>query len=267
MLSELLAKLRQRVRRAATSSPALTPLFARLRGIHRRTLQVKGRPISFVSGPREFTPPTGVDRDGRYEGPFVDRLADSIAAGAAAAREGVFFDVGGQVGFDTLLAHTFGARQLHIFEPDPLAQFFIERNLADVPHVLVRRLVGDHDDQHTLSLDRYCDERRLAPTHIKMDIEGHEVFCLPGMLGVLERHRPELYVEFHERIIRDELGLPDADARVAGFFTTLCDLGYRLEYNGHHHAMVTGGTGRYDDTWLPEPPGHVNFAVVATPRR
>ncbi|MSP59296.1 MAG: hypothetical protein EXR72_02965 [Myxococcales bacterium] len=260
MLKQQFNRLKDQIRNSASSRPWLTPWVARARGIKQPTLMVKGKRFSIVCGPREFRAPWGVDREGCYEGPFVERMVEEVEKHGQA----VFFDVGGAVGFDALVADAFGAKDIHVFEPSPLAIFFLKQNLRGVRHTLNPLFVGDHDDERTITLDTYCRRRDVAPTHIKLDIEGHEIFCLAGMTEVLKRHRPMLFIEFHERIIRDELKL--GDAAVDNFFKTLDGLGYTMKYNGHQYEMVTGGTQLYNYTWHDQPPHHVNFAIVATPR-
>lgn len=259
MLADHLARLKVRVRQAVTDHPALVPLFVRVRGLARRTLRVKDREFSFLCGPHEYCSTHGVDREGKYEGPFVERLVDSLVA----TRNPVLFDVGGNVGFDSLVAAGFGVRDIHVFEPDPVATFYIRRNLRGVNHVLVEMYVGDRETVGRTTLDGYCGRTGVVPTHIKMDIEGHEMECLPGMEETLSRHRPTIFLEFHERIIREELRY--TESAVADFFRRLAGLGYRLEYNGHQYEMITSPDRRYRYEWSAEPPNHVNFAVVATP--
>jgi len=55
------------------------------------------------------------------------------------------------------------------------------------------------------SLDDLCAERRFRPSLIKVDVEGFEHAVLLGARGVLERERPQLFLEIHPRRLA-ELG-------------------------------------------------------------
>ncbi len=46
-----------------------------------------------------------------------------------------------------------------------------------------------------IPLDAYCEERRIVPTCIKIDVEGHELQVLRGSAGVLAASKPDLLVE------------------------------------------------------------------------
>ena len=237
----------------------MLPVYVLLRG-ERRTIRVGDRAFRLLSGPGEYTRETGLDDEGHYEGPFMAKMAEELAKTPNA----VFFDVGGGIGLFSLMAHGFGVRQLHVFEPNDLALVFMKRNLSSVPHRLTRKFVGDRDDAQTVSLDGYHRATGAVPTHVKMDIEGHEIFCLKGMRELLERHRPVLFVEFHERIIKEELKL---DPKVIDeFFATLAALDYEVQFNGHHHSMGTEWGFKYRYEWVPSKANQVNYAVYARPR-
>ena len=48
------------------------------------------------------------------------------------------------------------------------------------------------------------------PTHIKIDVEGHETAVLRGGRLALARHSPLLFLEVHNEMVRSEGGDPDA---------------------------------------------------------
>lgn len=170
---------------------------------------------------------------------------------------------GGGAGVDSLVASAFGA-DLHIFEPAPLALAFLRRNLRNTPHAIVAKFVSDHDARDAITIDSYCRTTGVAPTHLKLDIEGFEIEALRGMAETLRTRKPQLFIEFHERIIREERRLPPGV--VESFFASLRSHGYRLEFNGHHHQMHESASQRYDYTWHDERPNKVNYAVIATAR-
>lgn len=82
--------LREFVGNVARSSRAYSRAYVALRGVP-RTLTVAGKTIHFETGPGEYNRSCGIDVDGVFEGPFLERLAASIAE----QRNAVYFDVGG----------------------------------------------------------------------------------------------------------------------------------------------------------------------------
>ena len=83
------------------------------------------------------------------------------------------------------------------------------------------------------TLDRYCDERRLSPTMIKIDVEGFECEVLRGASAVLERARPYFLIEIN--------GLRLAAAGTSGdaLIRQIYDLRYKLF---HLDAMCAKAT-------------------------
>lgn len=75
-----------------------------------------------------------------------------------------------------------------------------------------------------ITLDAYCGEHELAPTCIKIDVEGHELHVLRGSKDVLAKARPDLVVE-----VSGDLDSRDETWKL------LAPLGYR--------AYVVSGTG------------------------
>ncbi len=75
-----------------------------------------------------------------------------------------------------------------------------------------------------ITLDAYCQEHRIAPNCIKIDVEGHELHVLRGAKDVLARTKPDLVVEVSA----------DPDTR-DGIWELLGPLDYRM------YALVREG--------------------------
>jgi FkbM family methyltransferase len=134
----------------------------------------------------------------------------------------VFFDVGANVGFFTLI----GARavgptgRVYAFEPNPAAREILEENivanhledriavlpwaLGDVPvkgMLLTRNLFTAHLAPHG---DLEVEVRRLDdldlphPDLVKIDVEGSEESVIRGMRQLLAHEPPHLIVETHD---------------------------------------------------------------------
>ena len=48
-----------------------------------------------------------------------------------------------------------------------------------------------------------------VPTHIKIDMEGHEASVLRGARATLERHSPFLFLELHNEMVQFGGGNPN----------------------------------------------------------
>jgi FkbM family methyltransferase len=145
----------------------------------------------------------------------------------------VFFDIGANIGFFTLL----GARLVGpsgtvvAFEPHPENIERLRRNIdlnlfsnvvvvaraasdasgdraLDVRHTATASLVPRENTRDTqgfvrveaTSLDDFLEARPdIAPDVVKIDAEGHEVEILHGMRETLRRSRPVLICEMHRR--------------------------------------------------------------------
>jgi len=84
-----------------------------------------------------------------------------------------------------------------------------------------------------VTLDALAAETGLAPTHVKIDVEGGEAAVLRGARGLLSSpHPPVLFLELHNQMIREQGGDPaEAPALLAA-------LGYRVE--GEDGAVLEG---------------------------
>jgi FkbM family methyltransferase len=165
--------------------------------------------------------------DGGHEPEVAGFLRDNIRPGD------VFFDVGAYTGQYTLLGARRGARVV-TFEPDPVSQQIVLRNLAlnGLEANLVAAAVGLPDDfaqidpqkigrstsragtapgleVRTVGLDDYCTRHGLWPDVIKVDIEGAEAIALgESASGVRARVRA-MVVEVHRSELAEQGIDPD----------------------------------------------------------
>lgn len=133
-------------------------------------------------------------------------------------------DVGANVGYYTLLASVLvgeGGR-VHAFEPEPRNAGFLRdhvringRGNVTVQQAAVSDRAGTARfdfgsgsgtghladagaiEVRTLRLDDYCAEHGLAPSALKIDVEGAEMSVLEGARETLARHRPILFLSTH----------------------------------------------------------------------
>jgi FkbM family methyltransferase len=151
---------------------------------------------------------------------------------------GVFYDIGANVGYVSLLACQAGAR-VHCFEPVSDTAATLRRNLAsngfasaEVHEVALSDATGTAeftvtDDPGRAGLAEFRTEgERLRvqtarlddldlepPDVVKIDVEGAEVLALEGMRKTLRQHRPVVVVEIHgdtmaaSRGVLEECGL------------------------------------------------------------
>lgn len=148
-------------------------------------------------------------------------------------RGGVFYDIGANLGFFSLLAgHLAGLEEgrVYAFEAAPENAQAIRRHaeLNGVPNItVIAAAVSSHagvgrlqivDDQSWSKLEDYgehpnteqvievelvaiddlvADGRVPPPTVVKIDVEGAEIAVLEGMARTLQEHRPAVICELH----------------------------------------------------------------------
>jgi FkbM family methyltransferase len=138
----------------------------------------------------------------------------------------VFFDIGANVGYFTLVALCSRVDKVFAFEPNPELQEIMLLNLrlsgwGDHPEILVKSGLSDTsgraiyqtgplensgigrivNTEHqstfaidTITLDSFIEETGVLPTVLKIDVEGHESKVLHGAKRLFERNPPRLVV-------------------------------------------------------------------------
>ena len=76
------------------------------------------------------------------------------------------------------------------------------------------------------TMDRLVARLGIAPTHIKVDVEGFEDDVLLGGQEILQQRRPVLFLELHNQMLRDRGRKP------ADLLRWLQGLGYTLAWRG-----------------------------------
>jgi FkbM family methyltransferase len=254
----------------------LYPLFRRVefrgKGRLRRVLPVRARGSTIATFPGGVR--LRLDLRESLQRDFLFGMFDrrELALVREHLRGGDFVDVGAHIGLYTLTAARAGARKVVAFEPNPSARAQLEENirLNGVDNVIVSaRAVGAGRARAVLhvpatpdpsfsslaagrfeegapvevdvtTLDSEVDELELAPTVVKVDVEGRELEVVDGMERTLAIHRPVLLVEVSEE--------------------SAAELARRLEgYSGFRVARgalepLASGRGLFNALFVPQPP-------------
>jgi FkbM family methyltransferase len=143
----------------------------------------------------------------------------------------VFYDVGANVGFYTLLSSVLvGGGKVFAFEPHLRNLEYLKRHIAlnHIKNVEVLELAIAHENGialfeieptgsmgclssagqvkvQTASLDCLLAQGKiLPPNYIKMDIEGAELLALRGGEHCIRQHRPQIFLATHGPEIHSE---------------------------------------------------------------
>jgi FkbM family methyltransferase len=155
---------------------------------------------------------------GFYEQEKQELIARTIKPGT------VFYDVGANVGFYTLLGSLLvGEGKVFAFEPVQRNLMYLRKHLGlnQIQNVQVFELAISGSDGtagfeleqsgyegrlsgngtvivRTASLDSLLrQDKILPPNYIKMDIEGGELLALRGASQCIQRHRPHIFLATH----------------------------------------------------------------------
>jgi len=125
-------------------------------------------------------------------------------------RARLVFDIGGHIGYDTLLFAANTSGRVVTCEPDPACEGLLRANLDRNPELrdrvtVVPSAVCSHNGDGATTIDG-LSEAMGQPDLIKMDIDGGELDALAGGLATLREGRPDLIVETHSKRLEDECG-------------------------------------------------------------
>jgi FkbM family methyltransferase len=139
---------------------------------------------------------------------------------------GTVIDVGAGFGFYTwVVAKSQPSAQIYAFEPDPQNFQRLKKTVSKLSKTsgiviyqkavskesstlfLKRDLYNPANHQTVFnengltsvsskSLDDFCEEYRIVPTLIKIDVQGHERYVLEGAKNVIANKKPALLIEF-----------------------------------------------------------------------
>jgi FkbM family methyltransferase len=188
------------------------------------TLVPTSKPLRILTGEvrgLRWIPESAIHRCwmGWYERDKQRLMAKEVRAGS------IFYDVGANVGFHTLLAAKLvGSGKVFSFEPSPRNLEYLRRHIAlnKLHNVSVfESAVSDRDqvlhfqmertgfggslsdngggiDVNSVTLDALVSGCKIPPPdYIKMDIEGAELLALRGAEQLLRAHHPEIFLATH----------------------------------------------------------------------
>lgn len=162
---------------------------------------------------------------GTYEPEQTRLFAERIGA------HGTVLDVGAHAGYYSLLASTLIGRAGTVwsFEPDPHNARFLRRHLeinrCGNVHVVEAAVSDQAGTAHfaagsgsgtgrladaggieveTVRLDDVCQEHGIAPSAVKIDVEGAEAAVLRGACETIARFRPVLFLSTHGPAVHRE---------------------------------------------------------------
>jgi FkbM family methyltransferase len=158
------------------------------------------------------------------------------------------FDIGAHFGVFSLATAHFGGKAVAV-DPSPVATRMIEievglNHCSDQVEVLQAAVSDVNGEMGLLSSGTFSEgyfkvaQGRMAseltqtlaitvdqmaaqfgvPTHIKIDVEGHEASVLRGARATLEKHAPFLFLELHNEMVASEGGDPNAALDIVSGF-------------------------------------------------
>ena len=191
-----------------------------------------------------------INLDGRYEGGSLDLIGHFIQAYIKNSHQSVAIDVGANIGNHSLFFSEF-FHEVISFEPNPRTFELLRFNakygapkgnifplcvglgsekgqsifLSSKSNVGGSCVVnGDHQagpGDELISIDiAKADELDILKKNIaliKLDIEGHEIFALKGMSGIIAENRPVILFEQSEKEIHDKSSVVIEHLRDLGY--------------------------------------------------
>jgi hypothetical protein len=135
----------------------------------------------------------------------LHRFMRSIVPGA-----GLAFDVGANVGYESLVLASLGATSVVSFEPDPDALAKLRSNIAENPDMadritVVPEAVGAEPGSGITTVDAAA-ERFGVPDVLKIDVDGAELDVLHGARKTLVDRHPHLVLEVHSAELERSCG-------------------------------------------------------------
>lgn len=161
----------------------------------------------------------------------------------------VVFDIGGQVGYYTLLALQGGAGKLYAFEISRAYRKEIKRqvSIAGLRNrvEIIAAALGERDGKEVMfqdyfgktkmrgcALDTFCKERNISPNVIKIDVQGQEIAVLEGMRETLKKHRPRLMVMLYEELLQERGEKKERGLEI------IREAGYEIEQFANKHSYI-----------------------------
>jgi len=234
-------KVRERVKHLPIVGPILHGIYLRLFFEEGTTLKIQDGPLRGHRWIRFMHTYNDQYVSGAYEADMQHALVRHLRPGM------VFYDVGANAGFFTLLGACLVGNAGHVvsFEPHPTTARLLKKQVsangienvsvvkaAVTKHVGVAQFSDDRPsvmnslvapgqsermvEVKTTTLD-WEAKRYPPPDLIKIDVEGAEIDVLQGAVELIKRNRPILLVEIHSHAIAlqyDEI---------------IADLGYQTE--------------------------------------
>lgn len=198
----------------------------------------------------------------------------------------VFFDIGSHVGYYSVLANKLVSPtgQTHSFEPTPRTFESLKQNMAGKPNSTVNnRAVMDTETEiefvdygpkysafnsfknrtsdemkfltpperikvKTVSIDKYCADKQVAPTLIKIDAEGAEHIILQAMEQTLSTAKPVVSIE-----VAGEEEWKENCHKSINFLTSKGYLMYEIDNDGYLHPHTEQDMYRYDNLIFVHP--------------
>jgi len=191
-----------------------------------------------------------INLDGRYEGGSLDLIGHFIQAYIKNSHQSIAIDVGANIGNHSLFFSEFFHKVIS-FEPNPRTFELLKFNakysapkanilpicvglgseqgrpifLSSKSNVGASCIVNrDHQAGHCdelISIDiAKADELDIPKKNIalvKLDVEGHEIFALEGMSGIIAENRPVILFEQSEKEIHDQSSLVIEHLRDLGY--------------------------------------------------